>query len=140
MTIGAVPLSELAKELELSGKAADYDPILQKTDLLLEQYEEVLKAALDFLISHDIVMDDTTEQTTDLSELNTEIDRAVVNKYCEFFREALSEFDVDKAEELYSKTKEEGKAYEEIFRKIMELIRNFEYDKAEEEIERMINE
>ena len=31
MTIGAVPLSELAKELELSGKAADYDPILQKT-------------------------------------------------------------------------------------------------------------
>ena len=42
MGIGAVALSELAKELEAAGKAEREDVILKKTDAMLAEYERVL--------------------------------------------------------------------------------------------------
>ncbi|MDD6327211.1 MAG: ATP-binding protein [Lachnospiraceae bacterium] len=137
LTIGAAPLSELAKELELSGKAAKYDLILQKTDLLLEQYEDVLKAAEGYLNEHNIFIATAVEQ--EIAAVSDEnIDHEIIDKYAAAFKIALEEFDTDQAEEIYAKVTQEGNVYGRIFSKIIEQIRNFEYDLAEEEIERIM--
>jgi len=49
LTIGAVSLSELAKELEMAGKANQYETIRQKNYVLFELYEAVLEEAKLFL-------------------------------------------------------------------------------------------
>lgn len=137
MTIGAVPLSEAAKELELSGKAENYEPILQKTEGLLKQYEEILIKARQFLSDNNIVIEEKTS-IDNISELTAELDKTVLEDIANQFKEALAEFDSDKAEEVYKGLDKLGNAYKQIFTRTMDYINGFEYEKAEEEIERVI--
>lgn len=141
MTIGAVSLSELAKEMELSGKAEKYEPILEKTDKLLKDYDEVLILAREYLIENNVTFAGQTgkkageEVIINLNDINHE----ELQKYVKEFMKALEEYDSDRAEEIYEAAGRQDVRYETIFGNVMASIRSFEYDSAKEEIERIIN-
>lgn len=133
LTIGAAPLSALAKELELSGKAGNIDPIMEKTEKLLADYEEVHEKTGQYLKDKGIQVEKPSEE-----EPQEDVDMSIASGLADEFKSAIDDFDSDKAEEIYEKAKSEGKAYEQFFQKTIKLIRDFEYDAAAEEIERKI--
>ncbi|MCQ2544110.1 MAG: ATP-binding protein [Lachnospiraceae bacterium] len=138
LTIGAVNLSNLAKELELSGKAQNYEPILNKTEKLLIDYEEILRLSRELLSKKgiEVLEADNSKVENDLFE---NLDKDIITKYANRFKEALDEFDTDLAEEIYNELDKAHEGYEILFKNVVELIKFFEYDKAREEIERILS-
>lgn len=138
LTIGAEPLSTLAKELELSGKANNLDPILEKTDTLLKEYDSVLLLASEYLKSKgiEVVFDAPQEETADLSSINAKI----AIGYIDQFHEAIDDFDTDRADEIFEQVCKAGEEYRNLFKNAVNHINNFEYDEANEILNRIADD
>jgi len=132
LTIGAEPLSTLAKELELSGKANNLEPIRAKTEELLKQYDSVVVLASEYLAGKGITVKTAAHEETpdDLTSVNVTIAQGFLNQ----FQEAIDNFDTDMVDEIYEQAGNAGEEYKNLFRSVVTHARNFEYDKAEEHI------
>ncbi len=100
LTIGAEKLSELARELELSGKAGSYRVIEEKNSLLLELYGNVAIVAgayLDTCKPEDIPQHDFD------SEQAAQLDYEQVRYFISEIKAACSSFDGDRIIEICDK-------------------------------------
>lgn len=134
LTIGAVPLSEFAKDLELSGKSGNYDPIISKTDSLLEEYDKVVEKATEYLVLNKVSLKESTDYFNEINDISEDLDKETINRYAAELKEAIGAFDSDKAEEIYGGMGD----YQKLFEKVLSLVNNFEYDEAVEELDRIV--
>ena len=135
LTIGAKPLSELAKELELSGKAENYEPILEKNGTLMEMYKEVCGLAKSYLgITEE---DNASVAETELKEITADELNGIIGE----LRSACDSFDGDTIDEIcktagnYSCNK---KPLMPFLDEIKAFADDFEYDSASEKIDELI--
>ena len=128
MSIGAIKLSELAKELEMAGKAERYNVIEKKNKTLLELYGEVINIVGEYLgdsEGNDVVWEETRKFT--------EITLAEAKKYIAKAREACRNFDSDAMVKIAEETA--GLSYQDVrlgqyFVKAAESAEDFEYENA----------
>ena len=141
LSIGAVELSELAKKLELAGKAGDYDIIVKENDALSELYkrviaegEKLVKERKALLEPEDDGAEESTAENISFEQLN-ECVSAIEGLCADFDGDGI----VEKAKEMsvYAFC---GKPLKPYFDKIAEYAADFEYDSSLEELNRMINE
>ncbi|MGN0667304.1 MAG: ATP-binding protein [Huintestinicola sp.] len=139
MSIGAVRLSELAKELEAAGKSQNYSTIERKNRVMSDIYGEVIDIINDYLGESRTGNDNTAGELTEL----TEIDAEKLSEYIVRAKDACSGFDSDAmaaiADEL-SGFSYKGKAMNDYFGRAAELAEDFEYDAAAEEIAKLEEE
>ncbi|MBP0984703.1 MAG: response regulator [Oscillospiraceae bacterium] len=134
MSIGAIKLSELAKELEAAGKAESYGIIEKKNDELLRLYGEVSGIASEYL---GVTPEENPQ--VDLSEL-TEIQPEELEEFIRRAKEACEVFDGDAMTDLAEKTSRfcyHGEPLKNYFGRAAELAEDFEYEAAAEEIARL---
>ncbi|MGN1339562.1 MAG: Hpt domain-containing protein, partial [Oscillospiraceae bacterium] len=93
LTIGAKPLSELAKELELSGKDGKYDVIEEKNAVLLDLFQKIAAMGNEYLAK-------TRTTESEKPEQLTEITAESAKDYLSQIMEACRLFDTDKTENL----------------------------------------
>ena len=141
MSIGAAELSELAKKLELAGKAGDYDAIIKENDALSELYSRVISEGMKLVNERKASQAPETDDKCDVPA--EEITAEKLDEYVSAIEELCSEFDGDgivgKAREasVYSFGGKPLKAY---FDKIAEYAADFEYESSLEELNKMIGE
>ncbi len=134
LNIGAAPLSELARSLELAGKAGEYDEVIRGSGELFDKYVKVLALTTDYLTEKGIVLQNDEEEAAvpDAAAL-TEISREQFDELIQRFLTACDDFDREEA----LRVAEEAKTVRcgdiipaEQFTKAGELIDDFEYDEA----------
>ena len=134
LSIGAVKLSELAKELEMAGKAESYGVIEKKNDELLRLYGEVIGIARDYL------GEAPEEAPQQESGGLTEIGQNILSEYIARASEACESFDGDTMSEIAKQTEQycyRGEPLKNYFAKAAELAEDFEYEAAAAEIARL---
>lgn len=130
LTIGSVKLSEMAKELELAGKAGDYGVIEEKNAAMLEMYERVVEAGKEYLSSR-APAEEPQEDTAPLKDITEEKVREYIEKICE----ACDAFDGDAAIEICTEAfgcAVNGIPLKPLFAEVKEAAEDFEYDQAGE--------
>lgn len=141
LSIGAVKLSELAKELELAGKAGSYGTIEKKNGMLSDLYGEVIDIVNDYLGENE--SDDTeNEAEKEITEL-TEISAEKLSEYIAKAKAACEDFDGEAMTAIADEVSEysyKGKPLKEYFGRAAELAEDFEYDSAAEELARLETE
>lgn len=140
MSIGAIKLSELAKELEMSGKAESYGVIEKKNGELLRLYGEVITIAEEYLGGFE---DDTEEPEKKASPELAEISPEALAAYIERAKEACGGFDGDAMAAVAQETAAysyKGMPLEDYFGKAAGLAEDFEYEAAAAEIARLEKE
>ncbi|MBQ5332268.1 MAG: response regulator [Oscillospiraceae bacterium] len=138
MSIGAVKLSELAKELEAAGKSGSYRTIEKKNGTLLKLYGEVMDIIKDFLGGDKNEANNNGEEKQ-IIEL-AEISEDKLSEYISSAKEACSSFDGDAMKEIAEAVS--GYSFRNIplseyFGRAAELAEDFEYDSAEAEISKL---
>ncbi len=138
MSIGAVRLSELAKELELAGKNGEYKVIEEKNEGLLRMYEEVIEIVREYVNVNKAVEQAQTkesrkiqmeEENSNYQEISLENLEDMLNKA----KEACSNFDSDILQVLAADAVGycyQGESLEEYFSKAALLAEDFEYEEA----------
>lgn len=137
LSIGAVKLSELAKELELAGKAGSYNVIEKKNSMLSDMYGEVIDIVNDYLGEND--SGDAAEETEEITEFK-DISKEMLSEYIAKAKAACEDFDGDAMTAVAAETAEysyNGKPLKEYFGKAAELAEDFEYDSAAEQISKL---
>ena len=138
LSIGAVKLSELAKELELAGKAGSYGTIEKKNGMLSDLYGEVIDIVNNYLGEN--TADDTeNEAEAETAEL-TEISAERLSEYIGRAKQACEDFDGEAMSSIAEEAagySYKGKPLKDYFGKAAELAQDFEYDSASEEIARL---
>ena len=133
LTIGSKTLSELAKELELAGKAGDYKPIEEKNEYLLHMYEKVASIGAEYLAKHKPQKsEDSLENEVPIEQL-TVITLEEVESLIEKIHSACEGFDGDAVAELCKDAVGKscnGVALEKLFDDVKNLAEDFEYDEA----------
>ena len=129
LNIGSKQLSELAKELELSGKSENYAVIEEKNSELLELYRRVAKLGEEYLGKLDIPKEDTPSEEVQLEEITAERAKESLNA----IKEACLAYDADEAERLcgemaYCSVK--GQPLKPVLDKILAAANDFEYEDA----------
>lgn len=133
LTIGSKTLSELAKELELAGKAGDYKPIEEKNASLLEMYEKVASLGAEYLAKQKPQKAESSSQSDMSLDNLTEISLEEVESLIEKIRSACEDFDGDAVVELCKEAAGKscgGLALEPLFAEVKDLAEDFEYDEA----------
>ncbi|MGN0674196.1 MAG: ATP-binding protein [Oscillospiraceae bacterium] len=133
LTIGSKPLSELAKELELAGKAGNYSLIEEKNGALLEMYSKVAELGRNYL---NIVKPPAEEPSPESYEGSlTDITAEKAAELIEKIKTACEMFDGDEV----SKICEEASGYavgnialKPLFDAVKADTDDFEYDSAAE--------
>lgn len=141
LSIGAVKLSELAKELELAGKAGSYGTIEKKNGMLSDLYGEVIDIVNDYLGENE--SDDTENEAAEETAELTEISAEKLSEYIGRAKEACSDFDGEAMTAIADEVSEysyKGKPLKEYFGRAAELAEDFEYDSAAEELARLETE
>lgn len=136
LSIGAEPLSLLAKELEAAGKAGNTDIISEKNDKLLSMYSEVLETVRSYLSEKGIGNNSETESEAEQKEL-TEIDAQRLKELIEQFYSACGNFDCDEAIKIADEAsgfRFGEKPLKDYFGSASALAADFEYEAAEEKI------
>ncbi|MGN1303520.1 MAG: Hpt domain-containing protein, partial [Oscillospiraceae bacterium] len=134
LTIGSKPLSELAKELELSGKAGNYAVIEEKNSELLTLYKKVEELGKEYL-------GDSTEPEEEAAE-NVQLEDIAAEKAKEQLlavKEACLAYDSDEAERLCGEMtgrSVNGQPLKPILDEIMSAANDFEYEAAAEKAEK----
>ena len=135
LNMGAVKLSELAKELEAAGKAGTLDESSRKkNDALLKLYGEVVNAARLYLgesapQQQETVAAELMELPAD--RLKTYLDQAI---------SACRSFDADTAAAIAAETSGysfSGEPLKDYFGKAAQLTADFEYEAAEQELTKL---
>ena len=135
LTIGSRELSELAKELELSGKAGNYSVIEEKNGRLLELYGKVAELGREYLGETDTPHEEAQSNNEPLIEIARE-------KAIESFnaiKEACLAFDWDETERLcgeLSGCSVNGEPLKAVLDEILTAAGDFEYDAAAEAAEK----
>lgn len=130
LTIGAAKLSEMAKELELAGKAGDYSVIEKKNAAMLEMYGQVIETGKEYL-SKRTADEETEENAAKLEAVTEEKVLEYVQKICE----ACDAFDGDAVVEICEEAfgcAVNGTPLKQLFAEVKELAEDFEYDRAGE--------
>lgn len=141
LSIGAVELSELAKKLELAGKAGDYDTIVKENDALSELYGKVISEGERIVNERNALIAPQEEAVTETAA--EEIDAEHLMECVSAIEELCADFDGD---EIINKAKEmsaysfNGKALKPYFDKIAEYAADFEYDSSLDELNKMAEE
>lgn len=137
LSIGAVKLSELAKELEAAGKSESYGTIEKKNGILSELYGKVIEIAGDYLGESEGADDDKSGgEAAELKEITAEELSILIGRA----KEACGSFDGDAMTAIADEAAQysyKGKPLQETFGKAAELAEDFEYDAAAEEIARL---
>lgn len=131
LTIGSAKLSEMAKELELAGKAGDYAVIEQKNAAMLEMYARVIEAAKEHLDSRKPSEAAEEEDNARLEEIGLE----KVRQYVEGICAACGAFDGDAAAEICNEAcgcSVKGVSLKPLFGEVKAAAEDFEYDQAAE--------
>ena len=134
LTIGSKPLSELAKELELSGKAGNYTVIEEKNSELLTLYKKVEELGKEYL-------GDSTEPMEEAAE-DVQLEEIAAEKAKEQLlavKEACLAYDADEAERLCGEMtgrSVNGQPLKPILDEIMSAANDFEYEAAAEKAEK----
>ena len=134
LSIGAVKLSELAKELEMAGKAESYGVIEKKNDERLLLYREIIDTERDYL------GEAPEEAPQQESGGLTEIGQNILSEYIARASEACESFDGDTMSEIAKQTEQycyRGEPLKNYFAKAAELAEDFEYEAAAAEIARL---
>ena len=138
MSIGAVKLSVLAKELEAAGKAESYSTIEKKNGTLSKLYGEVIEIINNYL---DETKCEAENETSEEQIINlTEISEEKLSEYICRAKEACGSFDGDAVKsisEAVSGYSYNGTPIAKYFSRAAELAEDFEYDAAAEEISRL---
>ncbi|MBO6301097.1 MAG: response regulator [Ruminiclostridium sp.] len=132
LNVGAVKLSELAKTIELAGKAGNTEIIAKRTDELLELYDKVTERAAEYLEQHGISV--TPETPSDSSEL-TDIDSGKLNELIDSVVSACENFDRDAAAAAADEAcgyRYDGIGLADVFGQVKSMIDDFDYDGAAE--------
>ncbi|MBQ5320027.1 MAG: response regulator [Oscillospiraceae bacterium] len=141
LSIGAVELSELAKKLELAGKAGDYDTIVKENEALSELYKRVISEGEKLVNERKVLAEHEDNSIADCTAENISVEQ--LNECISSIEELCSDFDGDG---IITKSKEMsayaffGKPLKPYFDKIAEYAADFEYDSSLEELNKMINE
>lgn len=133
LTIGSKTLSELAKELELAGKAENYKPIEEKNECLLQMYEKVASLGAEYLAKQKPQKAENSPENEISLEQLTEISLEEVESLIEKIRTACESFDGDAIVELCRDAAGRscnGVALEQLFDDIKNSAEDFEYDEA----------
>ncbi|MGN0603382.1 MAG: ATP-binding protein [Oscillospiraceae bacterium] len=96
LTIGSKQLSELAKELELSGKAGNYGVIEEKNGELLALYKKVAELGKEYLGETDAPKEEAPAENVQLTEITAE----KAKEYFNAIKDACLAYDADEAERL----------------------------------------
>ncbi|MGN0551801.1 MAG: ATP-binding protein [Oscillospiraceae bacterium] len=142
LSIGAEPLSELAKELEFAGKEGKYDIISAKNEKLLSMYSEVLEKIRGYLTEKGIGNSDVAESETEQNELSA-IGADKLKELIEQFEAACGNFDCDEAIKIADEASGysfEERPLKEFFGKAAALADNFEYEAAAELVKKAESE
>ncbi len=141
MSIGAASLSELAKKLELAGKAGDYGVIEAQNEALLALYQQVMEEGKTLLpvpsqeaVSQDEILDaDCLEEIVDGLFLDS------VSR----LKEGCANYDADEVvqvAEALSGYAYHNKALKPYMVKVVSLVQDFEYDSALDAVKEMLLE
>ncbi len=130
-SIGALRLADLAKELEMAGKAGDYGKIEQKNTELCEMYDAIMQIIEKFLkrMRPEVEKDEEVEDHTALVEITRE-------QFLQYLLEAgkkCAAFDADEVKRIAQEVRLmtcQGQRLREVFSKIAELAEDFEYEEA----------
>lgn len=138
MSIGAAQLSELAKKLELAGKAGDYDVIENHNAELLELYIRVIVEGKKLLPEKEETPEEDAQEAT--AECKA-IDEGLLREYATKLEEGCANFDGDEV----ARIAEEAAVYryretvlKPYMNRISSLAQDFEYDSALEELKNML--
>ncbi|MGN0641820.1 MAG: ATP-binding protein [Huintestinicola sp.] len=134
LTVGSKPLSELAKELELAGKAGNYSLIEEKNDAMLEMYLKVAAIGRERLKLDEPPAEEAVaepQNTADLEEISAEKVKAFIEK----IKAACEAFDGDEVSNICTEASAYalgGTALKPLFDEIKAEADDFEYDSAAE--------
>ncbi len=135
LTIGSKQLSELAKELELSGKAGNYTVIEEKNSELLALYQKVAELGQEYLEKLDIPKEETYAENEQLTEITAE----KAKEYFNAIKEACLAYDADEAERLcgeISGCSVNSQPLKPVLDEIIAVAEDFEYEAAAEAAEK----
>ena len=133
LSIGAVKLSELAKELEFAGKTEKYNIIEEKQTELLDMYGEVMETIKEYLGDKFVTENIAPIVPKELTEITK-------SRVCDFLvriKQAFWEFDGKAARVIADEARScsfNGHALCEYFEVAALLAEDYEYDAAEEKI------
>lgn len=139
LNVGAVKLSELAKELELAGKAGNLDDSWkEKNEAVLKLYEKVVDASQKYLGENASPQKEAepTEEAEKSAEL-TEISVDKLREYLKQAKDACSGFDGDMAAQIAAEVSNcsfGGEPLKDYFGKAAQLAEDFEYEAAMQEL------
>ncbi len=146
MTIGAVELSELAKKLELAGKAKEYETIMSNQRDLLNMYTKVVDECDAYLKSFDKPKNSDSDSAIDGVEdevsFKLELDEGM---YMIYIREIAKACDLYDGEEITRLCQEvsmfsyKGKSLRPYFDKVKAYADDFEFEKALNEVEDILD-
>lgn len=133
LTVGSKPLSELAKELELAGKAGNYSLIEEKNSAMLEMYMQVAELGRKYL---NIAAPPAAETPAepDKSSL-TAITAEKAGEFIEKIKSACEMFDGDEVSKICAEASLYAVgdiALKPLFDAVKADIDDFEYDRAAE--------
>ena len=135
LNVGAAKLSELAKELELAGKAGKLDDSWkEKNDVVLKLYGRVIDAAQKYLGEN--TSSQEAPEAPKPAEL-TEISVDMLREYLEQAKEACQGFDGDTAVQIAAEMSGYsygGEPLKDYFGKAAQLAEDFEYEAALNEL------
>ncbi|MBO4408472.1 MAG: response regulator [Clostridiales bacterium] len=136
LTIGAEPLSALLRTLETAGKDRNTDVIAELHGEFVSMYGSVLGAAGEYLLKCGAGLEDP-EEASFIADVIPDEDRPFVRNVAGRLLEACENFDSDAAAAIYEEACAEG-ITGDYFKKIIALIDEFEYEKAEDLLKGMI--
>ncbi len=139
LTIGSKWLSEMAKKLEMAGKAGEYELIEKENDSLLKALETVLDKGRQYLTENAPEKLTTGEEPSIKTEDLKEISLEGALDYIKRIKDSCASFDTDETLEIYDEASRyicQGQALYELFMSIRSQAAEFEYDKALELAER----
>lgn len=136
LTIGSKPLSELAKELELAGKAGNYSLIEEKNSTMLDMYQKVAELGRKHLGLDDVQTEkpeiiEAPQETAPTAEISAE----QLSGYIEKIKAACDNFDSEEIAAICSDASQysyNGTALSPLFNNIKQSADDFEYDNAME--------
>ncbi|MGN0587320.1 MAG: ATP-binding protein [Oscillospiraceae bacterium] len=133
LTVGSKPLSELAKELELAGKAENYSLIEEKNGAMLEMYTQVAQLGRQYLKLDDKPAEEAPA-APDIEAL-TAITAEKAGEFIERIKSACEMFDGDEVSKICDEVSQYAVgdiALKPLFDAVKSDTDDFEYDSAVE--------
>jgi signal transduction histidine kinase/CheY-like chemotaxis protein len=139
LSLGADSLSELAKKMEMAGKARDYVTISNSEKALIELYKNVINECAEYL--RYISGDDNDEEEIEMS-FKLEIEESMLQFYIDDIIAACDLYDLDEIVRICQEAAMfsfNGRSLKKCFETIINYAEDFEYEKARDAAENLIS-